>query len=364
MFDFIPIAKYFDVYINVCLGIVAFTLLHTYMLSLNDQKNVIFINGMGYILLFLMITYMGFRPISYLFGDMGNYALHYERYAHGAPADTNQDVAFNYFMKFCSYIMNANFFFATCAAIYIYPLYRISRVYFKEYWYYSFLLFVVSFSFWTYGVNGIRNGIATSLFLLGLSYRKQLPILVICFVLSTFVHQTLLLPIMAYIITEFYNKPKLFIGGWFAAIPLSLALGGFWETLFASLGFADDRLGGYLLSEADSGTFSSTGFRWDFLIYSAGAVYAGWYFIFKRNYEDKIYYGLFNTYVICNAFWILVIRANYSNRFAYLSWFMMSIVIIYPLLKQQFFKNQHIAIGRIVLGYFAFTYFMYFIYYG
>ncbi len=364
MFDFIPVIKYFDVYINICLGIVTFTLLHTYMLSLHDQKNITFINGMGYVLLFFIIVYMGFRPISYLFGDMGNYDIQYKNYANGAPANTDKDIAFNLFMKFCSSVMSAKFFFASCALIYIYPMYRVSISFFKEYWYYSFLLLVISFSFWTYGVNGMRNGMATSIFLLGLSYHKKLPIMIAFMVLATLVHQTVMLPALAYTLTYFYNKPKTYIIAWFIAIPLSLALGGFWESLFGSLGFAEERLGGYLTENTSGESYGKTGFRWDFLIYSAGAVYAGWYFIFKRKYEDVLYHQLFNVYVICNAFWILVIRANFSNRFAYLSWFMMALVIIYPYLKQQFFKNQHVAIGRVVLGYFGFTYFMYLIYYS
>ena len=156
----------------------------------------------------------------------------------------------------------------------------------------------------------------------------------------------------------FVNQPKWYFKFWLLAIPLSIALGGFWTSLFTSLGFGDDRLGAYL-----SGEGASTSFRFDFLIYSASAVATGWYFIFKRNYKDEIYYRLFNTYLITNAFWILVIRANFSNRFAYLSWFMMAIVIVYPFLKQEL-DRKHIVIGRVVMLYFTFTYFMVYIYYG
>ncbi|HMQ45454.1 MAG TPA: EpsG family protein, partial [Mariniflexile sp.] len=70
------------------------------------------------------------------------------------------------------------------------------------------------------------------------------------------------------------------------------------------------------------------------------------------------------TYLICNGFWILVIKANYSNRFAYLSWFMMALVIVYPFLKQTFFKYQYIILGNVILLYFGFTYFMSYIYYA
>ena len=123
-------------------------------------------------------------------------------------------------------------------------------------------------------------------------------------------------------------------------IPISLAAGGFWENFFGSLGFQDDRLSYLTEGNVNDDDFSSTGFRWDFLLYSATAVYAGWYFIIKKGFEDKIYFWLFNTYVFANAFWILVIRANFSNRFAYLSWFMMALVIIYPLLKKEMIKPK------------------------
>jgi hypothetical protein len=62
--------------------------------------------------------------------------------------------------------------------------------------------------------------------------------------------------------------------------------------------------------------------------------------------------------VFANAFWILVIRANFSNRFAYLSWFMMALVIIYPFLKSQLMPNQNKVLARVILFYFAFTFLM------
>src|SRR5690606_39264861 len=84
-----------------------------------------------------------------------------------------------------------------------------------------------------------------------------------------------------------------------------------------------------------------TGFRWDFLLYSGLGTFAGWYFIVKRKYEDQFYQWLFHAFLFANAVWILVIRANFSNRFAYLSWFMLGIVIIYPMLKMKFFHDQN-----------------------
>ena len=363
MIDFIPIEHYYNIYLNLCLAIVLSTLLHTYVLKLHDTKNIAFINVMGIILLMFHFIYLGMRPIHYSFGDTVNYYRTFMKYSLGGSIGDESDYYWHVFMKFMSQIVSIHVFFTICAFIYIYPMYKISKSLFNNLWYYAFLMFVVSFSFYTYGVNGVRNGAALSLFLWGLAYRDKKPIMYLFFLLASVFHKTALLPILAYIGTGFYNNPKVIIKGWLATIPLSLLMGSVWIMLFTSIGFGDDRLSGYLTSESEAGTFSSTGFRWDFLFYSAFAVFAGWYFVIKRKFNDDFYNRLLNTYLICNGFWVLVIKANYSNRFAYLSWFMMGLVIIYPLLKQDFFKNQHIIIGRIVLANFMFTYLMYLVFY-
>ncbi len=366
MFDFVPLKNYFEIYLNISFFLVLFTLFHSYILRIDNRKNIAYINFTGYMFLTFTVLYMGFRPVSgRYFGDMATYNAHYINYAQGGELDLSKDAFFDYFMKFCSYFIDAKSFFMLCALLYILPLYRVSKVFFKEYWFYAFLMFTTSFSFWSYGTNGIRNGIATSLFLLAISFYDKKIWMILFFILSSQVHQTLMLPIVAFILTYFHSKSKNYILFWILTIPLSIALGGFWENLFASLGFGDDRLSGYLVGEGVEGTtFSSTGFRYDFLAYSATAVFIGWYFIFKKKFDDKIYIHIYNTYLICNAFWILVIRANFSNRFAYLSWFLMGLVIIYPFLKKEFFSNNHLLVGKVLTVYFLFTYLMEIIYYS
>ena len=360
----VPLESYYPVYINICLFLVLFTLFHTRVLQLDDRKNLIFVNASGYFLLVLLIVYIGLRPISGIFGDTVNYNVAYTNYQYGVGIGDVSDYGWHVFMRFMAQLVSVHVFFTIVSFIYIFPMYRISKQLFKEHWYYAFIMFIVSFSFWTYGVNGIRNGAACSLFLWGLSYRNNKFIMALFFLLATLFHKTLLLPITAFMVTFFYNNPKSYFKGWLVTIPLSLIMGGVWISLFASLGFGDDRLTDYLTNLSESGTFASTGFRWDFLFHSAFAVFAGWYYIYKKGYTDKFYYQLLNTYLICNGFWVLVIRANYSNRFAYLSWFMMALIIVYPLLKEKFFKNHHLMIGKIILVYFSFTYFMYYVYYA
>ncbi|TGV03949.1 EpsG family protein [Flavivirga rizhaonensis] len=363
MIDFIPLEHFAEIYFNVLLIFTLLCLFHSAVVPIHSKKNLSFINFSGYFLFFSIVLYLGLRPISgKYFGDTRTYATYFEYYANGGAIVSLKDVFFHVYMKFCSAFMNVHIFFTLCDFLYIFPLYKISKTLFKEYWFYALFMFIISFSFYTYGTNGIRNGLATSFFLWGICYHKNKIFMGLFFLLSASFHKTMYLPIIAYIITHFYNDPKRFLQGWLMCIPLSLALSSVWISLFSSLGFADDRLSSYLSGEAAEGTFSSTGFRWDFLFHSSFAVVAGWYFIYKKQFVDKLYFQLFNTYLLCNGFWILVIKANFSNRFAYLSWFMMGLIIIYPFLKQRFFQNQHLIIAKVMLIYFMFTYLMFYIY--
>lgn len=330
--------------------------------SIQSETNLKSKQNLGVALLVFVILYLGSRPISFVFGDMGVYASEYKNYAEGDALKTDKDVFFEYFMRACSKVMSAEFFFLLCAFLYIYPLFIACKKMFDSYWFYGFFMLVLSFSFWAYGTNGIRNGIATSIFILGISQNKKI-LAISWIVLSIFIHKSLLLPAVAYIATMYYRDPRMYLKFWLLAIPLSLALGGFWEHFFLGLGFGEEeRLTGYLSSDSsdllDQIVEIKTGFRWDFILYSATGVYGGWYFVIKKKFEDLVYNQLFSMYLITNGLWILVIRANFSNRFAYLSWFILGLVIIYPLLKVQFSDRQHQTAGKIIFLYFMFTYVM------
>lgn len=354
MLEFIPLEHYTLIYYLVAMLVVLSTYQYTSnkeIMNAGDSK----LNQLMFIFFLFVLLYIGLRPISgKYFGDMGTYARVFESYKNNAIITSNKDVYFNKFMSFLSRIVSVHTFFFICAFLYIYPLYLVSKKWFDKYWFYAFLMLTTAFSFWAYGTNGIRNGIAGSLFLLGISRNKKLW-QVVWIVIAIGFHKSMLLPTLGYLFALFLNKPKYFIVLWIVAIPLSLAFGGAWETLFASLGFEDERLS-YLTDTVDEEKFSSIGFRWDFLLYSATAVFLGWYYIFKRHYQDKTYFLIYNTYLFANAFWILVIRANFSNRFAYLSWFMIALVACYPLLKEVIIPKQHKKLGLMLVGYFVITF--------
>ena len=98
-------------------------------------------------------------------------------------------------------------------------------------------------------------------------------------------------------------------------------------------------------------------FRWDFLIYSSMGVLVGWFFIFMRDFKDEYYHWLYNIFLITNAFWVLVIRSAYSNRFAQISWFILPVILIYPFMKKRFWQNHEMVLGIGLLVFYAFTFY-------
>lgn len=356
MIDFIPIESYTPIYYHIMLLVVILTFLHT-QTSSGGIQSLSSLKNPGFAVFWFVLLYMGLRPIHGIFVDMTVYARIFDRYQSGFyQVDKEYDLLFHYFTYYSAKYVTVEIYFLLCAALYVVPLYLVSKKWFREHWFYSFLFLVVSFSFWAYGTNGIRNGIAGSLFLLAISKEKRLFQVLWLFLAINF-HQSMMLPALGFVVAQFLKNPRYIIGLWLLCIPFSLVAPGFWESFFGNLGFDDERLG-YLTDDTYADAFSSSGFRWDFLLYSSVAVFAGWYYIVKKGFNDKIYYWLYITYTFANAFWILVIRASFSNRFAYLSWFMMALVIVYPLLKEDIISNQRKKIGWILVSYFAFTYLM------
>lgn len=354
----VPIEFYSDLFFHFTLVICLIIFMQSTsseMSSISNRKNK---NGLAIFVLVFTVLYMGLRPVSSQFGDMVLYNFELQSIMAGNPPKGKVEFLFNALMGLFALIKSPLLFFFTCSLLYVLPLYISTKRMFGDYWAYAFFMLIFAFTFWPFGVNGIRNGIAASLFLLAISEPKKI-VRYALFVSSLLIHKSLVLPLAAYLVSNNIKNTKLYFLFWILCIPVSLALGSFLESFFLGLGFSDDERLTVYLSEFDQqneGVELKLGFRWDFIIYSATAVYAAWYFIYKKKVEDALYNNLVATYLLANGFWILIIRANYSNRFAYLSWFMMGIIILYPLLKYQLFKDQHKIVGRIILGFFVLGY--------
>lgn len=316
-----------------------------------------------YILFFIL--FVGLRPISgRYFGDTANYAQGYEAFINGTRTlnPDSKEWVFEWMQYQCSKVMDVHGFFLLVEILYIVPVLWACYRFVPNHYILMFLFCMGAFSFFTYGTNGIRNGMACSLIIMALSCINgntvnKIIAGVFCF-LAFNIHRSTALPIFCMLASFFIKDTRYVMGWWLFSIVLSLVAGGTIESFFTGLGF-DDRLSSYATDDSANAMFSSTGFRWDFLLYSAMPIVLGYYVVFIRKIWDKSYLLLLNTYILCNSFWVMMIRASYSNRFAYLSWFMYALVLAYPCLKLPIWKNQGSKTALIFMGHLGFTLFMY-----
>lgn len=316
----------------------------------------------GIFLSLLFIWWMGQRQ--YFMGgyvDSANYAREYINLpAKITVPDFKGEWIWMLLMQICKVNgLSTSTFFTIVAAGYILPLIPAMKKFIPSNPFLGLLFVFSSLFFLPFGVNGIRNGLACNLLILGLTYLFDGKYSIFAFFvfLCYGIHHSVMLPIAACLLTIFYFRDvKVCVYLWLLSIVLSLFVGGWFINFFAGLGF-DDRMAQYA-QELDSDAFSQTGFRWDFLLYSAMPVYLSWYVCVKKRISDNWYNAIACTYIICNAFWVLVIRASYSNRFAYLSWFIYPLVIVYPLVLLPVWHDQDNRTGQILIAYIAFTFFM------
>lgn len=363
--DFIPLSQYthfFDILV-LCLMLIAFWQCASG--NILKQNVAEFNAGWGFVLAVLIIIYMGLRPVSSVFGDTMNYAAGFQSLSSTPMRwEWESEWLFYNIMHWFARISNIHIFFLFCAVLYILPLWIAMHRMFHNYSYIPFLVIIGMFTFWTYGVNGIRNGIGASLIILAMTYVENLPIMAILCILATGFHSSVFLMIGAGIMAWFITNSYYYLAGWFACVVISYFIGDSIQAYLAGMGIGgeDERFTNYLTLNAEEFartdlTVLRTGWRWDFLAYSSMAVGVGWYFIFKRKFQDEYYHWIYNSFLITNAFWVLVIRAAFSNRFAQISWFIMPIVLIYPFMKQRFWMNHEKMLGYAILTFYAFAFY-------
>ncbi len=313
-----------------------------------------------------LIIFLGTRPISGVFVDTINYNEFYESKVSGGSS--GEFIWNSFWETSIDYNLSFELFIFLVECIYIIPMIIAIKRLSKNNSYLILLFVISSFSFFSYGVNGIRNGAACSLVILALTYlpgnyKDKIKAIILC-VLAFGIHKSTALPSLCMLLGYYVVKDvRWAMAFWVIAIIVSALFGSQVAIIFTGLGF-DDRLDSYISGMNDAKSmaqFSQTGFRWDFLLYSAMPIWLGWYIAIRRKIYDRQYLLLLNTYILANAFWVMVITAAFSNRFAYLSWFMYPLLLAYPLVKFKIWKNQGEITALILMGHIGFTYIMYLI---
>lgn len=366
MFDFIPVGDYTPIFNYTVLILILIAFFQCNSGSILEEQNVKSNYGIGIIFTIILIFYMGLRPVSGVFGDTINYAAEFYTQAHSQKPfvwETKGEWLFHNLMGLYARNSDVHMFFLTVSCVYIGTLWLATKRMFAEYNYIPFLVILSMFTFWNYGVNGIRNGMAASMIILSYALIDKLPLAIGLAYLATGVHSSTMLMIAAAVLAWFVKNSKLYLGAWFLCLVASFAAGTAIQTRLMALPMFSDgddgRMNAYVSGANQAGEVivTSMTFRWDFVAYSGMAVAVGYYFIMKRKFADEYYHWLYNIYLTTNAFWLLVIRANFSNRFAQISWFVMPLVLIYPFFKERFWEDHERKLGYALLIFYVFTFY-------
>lgn len=306
----------------------------------------------------ILALWMGARPVSGVeYGDTINYHIQYlqaaEEGAGKIMIDTGSEWVFGALIIISQALgLDSNGFFTVIAFGYVLTATWAMKKYVPTSPYLGFLFLISSLFFLNFGLNGLRNGLACHMILLAMAFLmedKRIIAGIIAF-LALGVHRSTMLPIAAVTAAiTVLRDPKYAFYIWLASIPLSLATGNMFMGFVSGLG-VDDRMAAYAGGHGHESMFSKTGFRWDFLIYSAMPIAIYWYACIKKHLRDGWYNVIATTYMLSNAVWVMLIRIEYSNRFAYLSWFLIPVMMVYPLCNMKAWGSSQDKIAGIVLA--------------
>ena len=318
------------------------------------------------LLVLVMTLAIGLRPISGYFVDMSAYKMLLERMNEESfvfTIDTENIIFDNLLQWWGCNGLNEQLFFLLIAIIYFGCAFIGIKRLFPDHSLLAYLVFLGALSTFSYATNGIKAGAAASIFIMALGYIDKLWVCIPLMFVSYGFHHSMILPIVAFGLTLIIKKPHLFYLGWLVCFILACLHVTYFQSLFGNM--ADEQGALYLLATEET-TEAHMGFRPDFILYSSVPVWIGYrYEIKKKAHVSPTYRTLMHFYLAANAIWMLCMYASFTNRIAYLSWFVYPILIIYPFLdtmNQDPFKYNKLR--KAVLYHLFFTLFMYIVYYG
>ncbi len=294
-------------------------------------------NKLALILTAFLIVYLGFRPITSKYGlaDTINYATFFHlAQTIGPEVLAYKDPGFMFVIT-SMLETTVSLFFTVCLALYLVPYVCAYKRFFDDKFGFAVIVMICSFGFFGYAVNGIRNGIAFSFVTLAFAQRKYIPMILFALIGLSF-HKSVVLPIAAFCITLLYNKKSTYLNIWIASALLSMMFANVVAQFIPADFLGDDRLSTYMnanFQDQVNASFSYVGFRYDFLIYSAIPIIIGWKYLNGDGWSNVWYERIYNTYILCNSFWLFTAYVPYNNRFAFLSWFLYPILVTYPYIQ-------------------------------
>ena len=190
-FDFIPISSYTALFNWTILFLILGAVYQAGTGGIFSASTARLDSLAGFLFVVALIMYMGARPVSAEFGDTINYAAEFQTLQQGEAGNWKAQLTgmkgewlFAVILHAWAQHGNVHDYFLTCSAVYVGALALASYRIFGARWFIPFLITCAMFTFWVYGVNGVRNGMAASVMILGLTFRSNLKMLLLCTVLA------------------------------------------------------------------------------------------------------------------------------------------------------------------------------------
>jgi len=319
------------------------------------KKQLLVVNrntGYFYLIPLFLIVLIGFRPVGITgFMDSEMYREFFDiARVEGISPMPNKDIVFGYFILLTSYITNERGFFVICSLLSTGLLILISKRVSKKYWALFFICYTASLYYWNYNVVGFRQGIASGIFLYAIFVQNKWWKYILM-LLAFGTHFSLGLPIMAYLISMFVDKvDKKFYWVWGLSIPISYFFGIKIEYAVAKM--IPDERARYFIENMNEQVF-----RWDMIAYSLVIIAISYYFIFIEKIKDLTYHRIVNIFIFSNTIFLFLVRVNNVHRFAYLSWFLASLIVFYPffIADGERLKNKYKVFSQTLLAFSIFV---------
>lgn len=194
-----------------------------------------------------------------------------------------------------------------------------------------FLLFcIISFFFFkSMGMNTIRQGVGFSLFLLSLTFNDNKKARYFFMFLALSIHLSIALPILVYEVSRYIKNLKVPCFIFILCAILSLLKFNVYS-LFQKIPLLSiaDKVDTY--SNVDSSNYK-IGFRIDFFIFNLLFAIIGYYVYVRTNYVQN-YLRYLSSYLILSGCFFLMFNSGYSDRYGFLSWMFIPLLIL-PILK-------------------------------
>lgn len=312
-----------------------------------------------YLLVVCLIIYVGFRPIGWgYFGDSAMtwhlYEVVYKNIPFVVEWNTDNLIYDNLLAFFASLDLGLSYFFLVCATIYFGAAYIGIKRLFPQHSTAAYLVFLAAFSTFSYATNGVKAGVASSLFIMAISYSGRWWICFPLMLISYGFHHSMHVPMAAYMLTLFFKNPKIYFWGWFLCLLMAASHITLFQSLFA--GMTDNAGTKYITgAQNDEILYDQGGFRADFIVYSAFPIIVGYIAIFKKNIYSIMYNTLLCLYMTTNGIWMLCIYAIFTNRIAYLSWFLYPVVLIYPFFLREWGGDRYQLFAKVMIAHLATT---------